>query len=67
MRIIVFMFANVICMLLLKIGWGKDISSLEDIGLNGYWMGVIAFLFGAKLHNHTLKMQSHFYLAQPKL
>lgn len=48
MRIIVFMFANVICMLLLKIGWGKDINSLDDIGLDGYWMGVIAFLFGAK-------------------
>lgn len=46
MRIIVFMFANVICMLLLKIGWDK--SSLQDIGLNGYWMGVIAFVFGAK-------------------
>ena len=46
MRIIVFMFANVICMLLLKIGWDKP--SLEAIGLNGYWMGVIAFLFGAK-------------------
>jgi hypothetical protein len=46
MRIIVFMFANVICMLLLKIGWNK--GSLQDIGLDGYWMGVIAFLFGAK-------------------
>lgn len=46
MRIIVFMFANVICMLLLKIGWNKD--SLQDVGLDGYWMGVIAFLFGAK-------------------
>jgi hypothetical protein len=46
MRIIVFMFANVICMLLLKIGWNK--GSLQEIGLDGYWMGVIAFLFGAK-------------------
>lgn len=46
MRIVVFMFANVICMLLLKIGW--DVKSLKDIGLDGYWMGVIAFLFGAK-------------------
>lgn len=46
MRIIVFMFANVICMLLLKMGWGKD--SLSEIGLDGYWMGVIALLFGAK-------------------
>ena len=46
MRIIVFMFANVICMLLLKIGWDKN--SLSEIGLNSYWMGVIAFLFGGK-------------------
>lgn len=46
MRIIVFMFANVICMLLLKIGWDKP--SLTEIGLDGFWMGVIAFLFGAK-------------------
>jgi hypothetical protein len=46
MRIIVFMFANVICMLLLKIGWEK--ASLTSIGLDGYWMGVIAFLLGAK-------------------
>ncbi len=46
MRIIVFMFANVICMLLLKIGWEK--GSLQGIGLDGYWMGVIAFVFGAK-------------------
>lgn len=48
MRIIVFMFANVICMLLLKIGWDNKVTSLEDIGLNGYWAGIIAFLFGAK-------------------
>lgn len=46
MRIIVFMLANVICMLLLKIGWDKH--SLGEIGLDGYWMGIIAFLFGAK-------------------
>lgn len=46
MRIIVFMFANVICMLLLKIGW--NLPSLTKIGLDGYWVGVIAFLFGAK-------------------
>lgn len=46
MRIIVFMLANVICMLLLKMGWDKD--SLADIGMDGYWMGLIAFLFGAK-------------------
>lgn len=48
MRIIVFMVTNVICMLLLKIGWANDIKSFEDIGLDQYWMGVIAFVFGAK-------------------
>ncbi|MFN8354704.1 MAG: hypothetical protein U0Y10_09670 [Spirosomataceae bacterium] len=46
MRIIVFMFANVICMLFLKIGWDK--ASLEAIRLDGYWVSIIAFLFGAK-------------------
>jgi hypothetical protein len=46
MRITVFMFVNVICMLLLKIGWDK--TSFEEIGINGYWMGIIGFLFGAK-------------------
>lgn len=48
MRIIVFMVTNVICMLLLKIGWGNNVSSLLDIKLDQYWMGVIAFVFGAK-------------------
>ncbi|MCI4443907.1 MAG: hypothetical protein JHC39_10455 [Lentimicrobium sp.] len=46
MRIVVFMMINVICILLLKFGWGKN--SLIDIGLDGWWMGVIAFTFGAK-------------------
>ena len=48
MRIIVFMMTNVICMLLLKIGWADSVKSLADIGLNQWWMGVIAFVFGAK-------------------
>ena len=48
MRIVVFMMVNVICLLLIKIGWGSDIKSLKDIGLDQYWMGVIAFIFGAK-------------------
>lgn len=46
MRIVVFMMINVICLLLLKLGW--DQHNLADIGLNEYWMGVIAFVFGAK-------------------
>ncbi len=46
MRLVVFMMTNVICILLLKIGWGQ--TSLKAIGLDQYWMGVIAFVFGAK-------------------
>ncbi len=48
MRIVVFMITNVICMLLLKVGWAAGITSLKQIGLDQYWMGVIAFVFGAK-------------------
>lgn len=48
MRIVVFMMVNVICLLLIKIGWDPQIKSLSDIGLDQYWMGVIAFVFGAK-------------------
>lgn len=48
MRIVVFMVTNVICMLLLKIGWADGIKDLKSIGLDQYWMGVIAFVFGAK-------------------
>jgi uncharacterized membrane protein len=46
MRIIVFMMACVISMLLLKMGIAKN--SLTEIGLDQWWMGVIAFVFGAK-------------------
>nr|WP_294859349.1 hypothetical protein [uncultured Fluviicola sp.] len=46
MRIVVFMMANVICMLLIKCGW--QVNSLQQIGLDEWWMGVIAFVFGAK-------------------
>jgi hypothetical protein len=59
MRIIVFMFANVICMLLLKIGWDKP--SLKDIGLDGFWMGVIAFLFGAKATQSYFENAKSFF------
>jgi hypothetical protein len=48
MRIVVFMMTNVICMLMLKIGWTSSIQSLEDIGIDQYWVGIIAFTFGAK-------------------
>lgn len=48
MRIVVFMMINVICILLLKIGWDNKTTSLQQIGLDQYWMGVIAFVFGAK-------------------
>ncbi len=46
MRIVVFMMANVICMLLIKFGW--QVNNLQEIGLDEWWMGVIAFVFGAK-------------------
>jgi hypothetical protein len=46
MRIVVFMMANVICMLLIKCGW--QVNNLGQIGLDEWWMGVIAFVFGAK-------------------
>ena len=48
MRIAVFMVVNVICILLIKIGWNNEIKSLKAIDLDEYWMGVIAFIFGAK-------------------
>jgi hypothetical protein len=48
MRIAVFMIINVICLLLLKIGWNPDIKTFKDIGIDWYWTGIIAFVFGAK-------------------
>lgn len=48
MRIVVFMMTNVICLLLLKMGWKPEITSLKEIGLDQYWVGFIAFVFGAK-------------------
>jgi len=60
MRIVVFMMTNVICMLLLKIGW--KVSTFEEIGIDANWVGIIAFVFGAKA------TQSYFEskLAVPK-
>lgn len=46
MRITVFMITNMICMLFLKVGWSA--KNLTSIGVDGYWMGIIAFMFGAK-------------------
>ncbi len=46
MRLVVFMMTNVICLLFLKIGW--DCSDLTSMGVNQYWVGIIAFVFGAK-------------------
>jgi len=48
MRIVVFMVTNVVCMLLLKIGWSNAITSLDQVGIDQYWVGIIAFTFGAK-------------------
>lgn len=52
MRIVVFMMINVICMLMLKNGWG--VEDLSKIGIDANWMGIIAFVFGAKV------VQSYF-------
>jgi len=46
MRIVVFMMVNLICLLLLKLGW--DQPTLKSIGVDQWWMGIIAFVFGAK-------------------
>lgn len=47
MRIVVFMMVNVICMLMLKIGWFSNDFSI--MGINGYWVTVIGFVFGGKV------------------
>lgn len=52
MRIVVFMMVNVICMLMLKNGWG--LSNLSQLGIDANWMGIIAFVFGGKV------VQSYF-------
>ena len=52
MRIVVFMMVNVICMLMLKNGWG--VEDMSKIGIDANWMGIIAFVFGAKV------VQSYF-------
>lgn len=46
MRIVVFMMVNVICLLLIKMGW--ESRNLTDVGLNGYWVSMVAFVFGGK-------------------
>ncbi|MDF2433844.1 MAG: hypothetical protein JWP44_3475 [Mucilaginibacter sp.] len=47
MRIVVFMMVNIICMLMLKLGWA--VNSFALIGLNGTWVTVIGFVFGGKI------------------
>ncbi len=46
LRIVVFMITNVICLLFLKIGW--EAENLTSIGVDQYWVAIIAFVFGAK-------------------
>jgi hypothetical protein len=48
MRIVVFMMVNVICLLFVKEGWGKGLTTANGLMLNAYWMGIVAFVFGAK-------------------
>jgi hypothetical protein len=40
------MIINVICLLLLKIGW--EARSLREIGVDQWWVSIIGFVFGAK-------------------
>lgn len=64
MRLVVFMMINVICMLLLKIGWNaKDLSA---IGVNQYWMGIIAFVFGAKAVQTFFESRETSSILSPK-
>ena len=63
MRIVVFMFANVICLLMLKVGWSK--GSLEEVGLDSSWVWVIAFLFGAKAAQAYAENKSRTAQAEP--
>ncbi len=46
MRIAVFMIVNVFCLLVIKIGWDKE--SFQQIGIDQYWVAILAFVFGAK-------------------
>jgi len=46
MRIAVFMVVNVFCLLVLKMGWAA--GSFTEIGLDEYWLGLLALVFGAK-------------------
>jgi len=47
LRIVVFMMTNVICMLMLKVGWAQD--SFDKMGINANWVTIIGLLFGAKV------------------
>jgi hypothetical protein len=65
MRIVVFMVVNVICILLLKIGWGKE--NFTDIGIDQYWVGIIAFVFGAKATQSFFESKMAIATAQASL
>lgn len=47
MRIIVFMMTCALCTLILKLGLGKE--DFGAIGMNGYWVTIIGFVFGGKV------------------
>lgn len=47
-RIVVFMMSLVVCMLFLKVGFGEEMGSFEKLKLDWSWLGLIAFIFGAK-------------------
>ena len=47
MRVVVFMMVNVISMLMLRIGWNSP--TFNAIGMTGYWVTIIGFVFGSKV------------------
>lgn len=46
MRMVVFMFTNVICLIFIKVGW--SVHNLEEFHLSASWVSLIAFVFGSK-------------------
>lgn len=48
MRMVVFMVTNIICMIFINVGFKGGIISLKDVGIDSIWLGLFAFIFGAK-------------------
>jgi hypothetical protein len=48
MRVAVFMIVNVVCMLMLKIGWNPEIKSFANLQIDTNWVALIGLVLGAK-------------------